>query len=429
MRENTLPIPSFSITKRSSLNAYFQGVTPTLILAFIGCWLGGVFDGLDSSLMQVTMPLALRDLTGKAPQDVAYLGSWITSIFLVGWTLGGIVFGYVGDRFGRVKAMMGSILLYSLFTGLAGFAQNWETLALCRFLTGLGIGGELVSITTFLSEVWPEKSRAFAVAVLISSYQIGQMLSGVLNFFVEDWRYAFFFGALPALLVFFLRRNLGESEKWMESQLEAAEAKHEKTSLWALLFNAQHRKNLWLAAIAFSAYLTVFWAGLAWIPSWVDTLANRPDNARTIQIMLQGIFAIIGCASAGILTQKWGRKASIALGSFGILVSSLVLFLGFKTFHPALYAVGGAFGFFHGLTQSSFYVYIPELFPTSIRMSAVGFCFNAGRLFTAASVLMVGVLVQSLGGFAQSALVFTMFTLVIMATLYFAKETKGQALP
>ena len=413
---------------RRRLGDYFTGVNLTLILAFVGCWLGGVFDGLDSSLMHITMPLALRDLTGQEPKAVAHLGSIITAIFLVGWTFGGILFGYIGDKYGRVKAMMGSILLYSLFTGLVGLAPNWETLAFFRFLTGLGIGGELVSITTFLSEVWPERSRAFAVAMLISSYQIGQMLSGVLNFFVQDWRHAFFFGALPAFLIFFLRRNLGESEKWMEAQLEDAEAKQEKPSLLKLLFDVENRKSLLIGAIAFSAYLTVFWAGLAWIPSWLDALPNRPDDARPLQVMLQGIFAIVGCTASGAFTQWLGRKPTLAIGSLGILSSSLVLFLGFKTFHPALYGVGGLFGFFHGLTQSAFYVYIPELFPTRVRMSAVGFCFNAGRLFTAGAVLMVGVLVQWLGGFAQSALVFTMFTLVILASLLFAEETKCKTL-
>ena len=208
--------------------------------------------------MHISMPLALRDLTGQEPKTVAYLGSYITAIFLVGWTLGGILFGYIGDKFGRVKAMMGSILLYSLFTGLGGLAHNWELLALFRFLTGLGIGGELVSITTFLSEVWPEKSRSFAVAMLISSYQIGQMLSGVLNYFVHDWRQAFFFGALPALLIFFLRQKLGESEKWMEDQLNQAEDQQEKVSLWKLLFDLEHRRNLWVGSVSFAAYLTVF---------------------------------------------------------------------------------------------------------------------------------------------------------------------------
>jgi MFS family permease len=415
-------------TLKHKLKDYFIGVNGTLILAFVGCWLGGVFDGLDSSLMHITMPLALRDLTGQEPKAVAHLGSYITAIFLVGWTLGGILFGYIGDKFGRVKAMMGSILLYSIFTGLGGLAHNWELLAFFRFLTGLGIGGELVSITTFLSEVWPEKSRAFAVAMLISSYQIGQMLSGVLNYFVQDWRHAFFFGSLPALLIFFLRRNLGESEKWMDDQLSQAEAQQEKTSLWKLLFDVENRRNLWVGGVSFAAYLTVFWAALAWLPSWVDSLPKRPDDARAIQVMSQGIFAIVGCTCAGFFTHLFGRKASIFMGSLGILISSLVLFLGFKSFHPVLYLVGGAFGFFHGLTQSSFYVYIPELFPTRIRMSAVGFCFNAGRVFTALAVLMVGVLVQALGGFAQSATVFSLFTLIIMATLFFGEETKGKSL-
>jgi MFS family permease len=212
------------------IRAYLSDLNPYLWMAFLGCWLGGVFDGLDSSLMHVTMPLALKDLTGLEAKAAANLGGIITAVFLLGWTLGGTVFGFIGDKYGRIKAMMGSILLYSLFTGLGGLAHTWQELAAYRFLTGLGIGGELVSITTFLTEIWPERSRSFAVALLISSYQIGQMLAGVLNFFIRDWRHAFFFGALPAVLIFFLRGNLKESERWMETQCEAAEPSNPKTA-------------------------------------------------------------------------------------------------------------------------------------------------------------------------------------------------------
>jgi MFS family permease len=411
------------------LQPYLKDLNPYLLMAFLGCWLGGVFDGLDSSLMHVTMPLALKDLTGQEPKDVAQLGAIITSVFLVGWTLGGTLFGVIGDKYGRIKAMMGSILLYSIFTGLGGLAHSWQELAAYRFLTGLGIGGELVSITTFLTEIWPERSRAFAVALLISSYQIGQMLAGGLNYFIHDWRYAFFVGAAPAVLVFFLRRNMQESEKWMEAQCEQAETQQAKTSFLKLLFEPANRRGLLVGSISFSAYLTLFWAGLAWIPSWLDTLPNHPVDVRQIQTVIQGVFAIVGCCLAGWLTHTWGRKPTLVLGTVGILLSSLALFLGFKVFHPALYLVGGCFGFFHGVTQSAFYVYIPELFPTRVRMSAVGFCFNSGRLFTAAAVLMVGTLVQYFGGFAGSALTFSLSGgAIILLSLAFAKETRGTSL-
>ena len=254
------------------------GLTPAnqgyLLLVFAGCWLGGVFDGLDSALMHVTMPLALAELTGQPAQAVAHWGGLITAVFLLGWTLGGLLLGYVGDRFGRVKAMLISIVVYSLFTGLGGLAQTPLQLACFRFLTGIGIGGELVSITAFLSEVWPPKSKGLATALLITSYQVGQLLAGALNYWIHDWRYAFFVGALPALLTFALRRNLKESDAWLVTH-HALQARHGgvlSATVWlrqwlGTLFASENTRNLWVGSVAFGAYLTVTWASMAWIPS------------------------------------------------------------------------------------------------------------------------------------------------------------------
>jgi MFS family permease len=186
---------------------------------------------------------------------------------------------------------------------------------------------------------------------------------------------------------------------------------------------------LLVGSIAFSAYLTVMWAGLAWIPSWLATLPGSPEDARQMQTIIQGVFAVMGCATGGLLTHFLGRKPSIMLGCSGLIVSSFALFLGFDRFHPSLYWVGGGFGFFHGLTQSAFYVYIPELFRTRVRMSGVGFCFNSGRLITSLAVLMVGTLVQLLGGYGESALTFSVGgAAIVLLTMLFARETRGISL-
>lgn len=410
--------------------------SPYLLTAFLGCWLGGVFDGLDSSLMHLTMPLALKELTGQPIATVAHLGGWITAIFLVGWTLGGFVFGTLGDKYGRIKAMIGSILLYSVCTGLCGLAHSWQELAAYRFLTGLGIGGELVSITAFLTEVWPATSRVQAVALLITSYQVGQLLAGGVNLLVLEWRHAFFIGALPAVLTLFIRRGLNESEQWIEAQRERlqhealAQAGASSTGTdhfnpWQQLWQQGCQRDLWVGSVAFTAFLIVTWAAMAWIPSWVSSLPNAPTDARQTQVMIQSACALLGCAVAAFSTQLWGRKASLQLGCAGMLVCMMVLFTGFQHVTPWLYAVGGVFGLFHGLTQSSMYVYIPELFPTLVRMSGTGFCFNVGRLVTALAVVGMGYLVSALGGFAPAALVFGLFNLVAIVALCFGRESRS----
>jgi MFS family permease len=416
------------------------GLTPAnqgyLLLVFAGCWLGGVFDGLDSALMHVTMPLALAELTGQPAQAVAHWGGIITAVFLLGWTLGGLLLGYVGDRFGRVKAMLISIVVYSLFTGLGGLAQTPLQLACFRFLTGIGIGGELVSITAFLSEVWPPKSKGLATALLITSYQVGQLLAGALNYWLADWRYAFFVGALPALLTFALRRNLKESDAWLANHhaLEAKQGGALPATVWlrqwlGTLFASENTRNLWVGSVAFGAYLTVTWASMAWIPSWLQGLAGHPADIRPVQIMVQGVCALVGCGVGGYLTLVWGAKRAIVLGTLGILGASFALFYGYSQFHPSLYAVGGVYGFFHGLTQSSFYAYVPSLFPTPIRMGGTGFCFNAGRILTAVAVLFMGPLVQVLGGYGPAAMAFAYCGLVSVAALCFAKPPRTSPQP
>lgn len=405
-----------------------QRISRYHILVFIGCWLGGMFDGMDSTLMSVVLPSAIGDLTGSmAPATVGHYGSLISTTFLLGWTLGGIVMGMIGDRLGRVRAMIISISMYALFTGLAGLSQHWGHLALCRFLTGVGIGGELVSITTFLAEVWPERSRAVAIGVLITSYQAGVLVAGTIVKFIPFWRTVFFIGALPALLTIFLRLALRESERWIESRAHNAE----DYRLLGELFHRAHRRDVAIGAFAFGGLLIGYWASLSWIPAWIQTFFTPPNGSeqRALATMWQGFAAVIGCSSAGWIADRIGRVPTIAISYTGCFLASALLFLTNQQFSPLIYAEVALLGLFIGIAQAIMYVYLPELFPTRIRATAVGFCLNAGRLSTAIAVLFVGVIVQALGGFAPSAMLFAgAYLLAVVASLW-ARETRGTPLP
>lgn len=405
---------------------FLSGVTPYHLLVFLGCWLGGIFDGMDSTLMSVVLPSAIGELAGSTSKAVVgQLGSIISGVFLLGWMVGGVLFGLVGDKLGRVRSMIVSILLYALFTGLAGFAQSWEMLALCRFLTGLGIGGELVSISTYLSEVWPERSRAVAVGILITSYQAGVFLAGSIHLFFHDWRSVFFIGALPALLVIFLRLALKESDRWQEDK-----ARRPETSEVGTLLGPEHRRNLLVGSLAFGGLLIGYWASLAWIPTWIQSLlATTGGNERSIATMYQGLGAIVGCVAAGFMCDALGRRRTLLtsfLGSFG---ASALMFLTNATFSPVIYWENALLGFFIGLAQAAMYIYLPELFPTRVRATGTGFCLNAGRLATAIAVFFVGVLVMALGGYAQAALAFSAAYLVAFVAAVLGTETRGRALP
>lgn len=426
-------------------SGWLTGISKYHLLVFLGCWLGGIFDGMDSTLMSVAMPSAITTLTGSSDKAViGTIASYVTCLFLLGWTAGGILFGIIGDKLGRVRSMILSILLYALFTGLAGFAQNWWQLGICRFLTGLGIGGELVSISTFLTEVWPARSRAIAIGVLITSYQAGVFMAGSINTLFSDWRTTFWIGALPALLVIFLRTALKESDRWMEAKERSLHSGH-TGSHWGQLFQPAHRQALLIGGLAFGGLLIGYWASLSWIPLWVQDLLQNSGNGkeRGVVTMYQGLAAVLGCSMAGFFSDWLGRRRTIMLASLGCLVTSALLFLGNTGFSNAIYWQTALLGYFIGLMQAVMYIYLPELFPTLIRASATGFCLNVGRLATALAVFYVGDLIQlinrhqlgaqwfgnpALSDYGVAAFLFALPYLASMGAALFGRETKGQPL-
>ncbi|MEW6364766.1 MAG: MFS transporter [Acidobacteriota bacterium] len=403
-------------------------LTPYLLVVFVGCWLGGVFDGMDSTLMSVVLPVAVAELIGTTAREaVSQVGSYVSCMFLLGWMTGGILFGVVGDKLGRIRSMIMSILLYALFTGLSGFSQHWIHLALCRYLTGLGIGGELVTIATFLSEVWPERTRAVAVGMLITSYQAGVFVAGSINYIFPYWRHVFFVGAVPAVLVVLIRLTLRESERWQAAAERRAEASQVRA-----LFTQSHRRDVLVGSMAFAGLLIGYWASAAWLPTWIQSLLPGGavgSHERSTAVMYQGIAAIAGCASAGWICNSIGRRAALILSSTGCFVASAILFQTNHAFSANIYWENALLGFFIGLCQSGTYTYLTELFPTWIRATGTGFCLNAGRLATAISVYFVGTLVKLLGGYANAAFAFAFVYLLTLVAASVGRETRGKALP
>lgn len=425
--------------------SWHAGISKYHLLVFLGCWLGGIFDGMDSTLMSVAMPSAIGELTGSTEKAViGPIASYVTSIFLIGWMLGGILFGVIGDKLGRVRSMIFSILLYALFTGLAGLAQNWPQLAVCRFLTGLGIGGELVSISTFLAEVWPARSRAVAIGVLITSYQAGVFIAGSINTLFTDWRMTFWIGAMPALLVIFLRAAMKESDKWVEAREKSLQA-HKPPSHFRSLFQAQNARSLLVGGVAFGGLLIGYWASLSWIPLWVQDLLKNSGvgNERGIATMYQGVAAVIGCSMAGLFADWIGRRQTIIWSSLGCVLASALLFLSNTGFSPVVYWQTALLGYFIGLMQSVMYIYLPELFPTLIRASGTGFCLNIGRFVTAIAVFFVGDLIHSvdqqglaqglfgnpnLSSYGVAAFLFSLAYFGSIIAAIYGQETKGKPL-
>src|SRR5215468_35262 len=192
----------------------------------IAAWLGWLFDGLDMHLyVLVATPFVAELLGGVSEKDprVGYYSSWIQAAFLIGWALGGGFFGRIGDRLGRSRALMLTILTYALFTGLSYFAQTWWQLLIFRFLAALGIGGEWAVGASLLSETWPRRWRPWMAAVLQTGVNLGVLMAGVATALLASYtRYVFLVGVLPALLVLWIRRAVPEPEEWHAARTKAA---------------------------------------------------------------------------------------------------------------------------------------------------------------------------------------------------------------
>ncbi len=370
-----------------------------MFFTFTICWLVGAFAGMNSTLFNVVQKNALDDLG----LDVSVWGGTILFAFLIGWMIGGIVLGNFADRYGRVKAMAISVFLYSIGTGLTGFSASVYSFILFRFITGLGVGGAMMSISVYLGEVWRGKSRAQAVGALITSYQLGVFLSGLVCTYFSSWRYAFFTGGLPVLLCPILLISLKETKR------KISQTKEIPLNL---------KTNLMIGSVIFAALLIPYWTECAFVPTWIQTLPDISPKSHTYAVIAHGIVAVIGCFFAGTFANRFGRlKTLITSFAFAFIIS---LYMLLSENFWAFSLLGG----FIGIVQAVSYIYLPELFPENIRATAVGFCLNSGRLITACLVFAMGPFIYFCGGFANALILFSSFYLVGVVVCAFGLETK-----
>ncbi len=404
-------------------------ICPAQWKVFGTCYAGGMFDGLDSSLFTAILPVAIAELLNTHdPAIISQKGSWVAALFLLGWTAGGALFGGLADRIGRVKALSISILIYALFTGLCGLAHTWQQLAFFRFMTALGIGGELIVGTTLLAESWPENQRSKAIGWLTTAYQCGLCLVGLSNLILGQlgWRYLFLVGALPALMVMFIRRKVQESPFWVAS----CQTSETKSQYWDL-FQPQHFRNLFFASAFTGILLITYWASSFWIPAWIHQLlpGKKPIFEVSSILLLQGFFAMGGSVWAGYLSEQIGRRWTVVTANVCYLITSIGMFALNSHFSPAIYLWGAAMGLSIGIAIGVNYIYVPELFPTQLRASGTGFCFNLGRIAAALGVIYSGTLVRFFNGsFSEAALTISYVLILGVVAVLCLPETKGKSI-
>jgi MFS family permease len=361
----------------------------------IAAWLGWLFDGLDMHLYTlVATPFVAQLLVvGQRDDQVAYYGSVIQAAFMVGWALGGGFFGRVGDRLGRARALNLTILTYACFTGLSFFAQTWWHLLICRFLAALGIGGEWAVGAALLSETWPRHWRPWIAATLQSAVNIGVMVAMVAGFILAPFpsRAVFLVGILPALLVLWIRRAVPETEEWREAQNHAPQ----RQPGVADLFRGQVAKTTVLVILVCGLSLTAHWALMYWFPqhlrnhpdlaSWSDSDRQRLTSIAMIVVMLG---SIVGNYLAGFIARLVGYRRAI---SWMYVFYFLCMFCTYSAPRSYQVILGGLamIGIAQG-TFALFTMYLPPLFPTLLRTTGAGFCYNIGRIMAAGGTVFFG---------------------------------------
>jgi SHS family sialic acid transporter-like MFS transporter len=437
-------------------------------LVLAAAFLGWLFDGYEIGLFPVVARPALRQLLAD-PGD-ALIGQWmgvITACFLVGAAGGGLVFGWLGDRIGRVKAMAWSILTYSLVTGLGYLVQSPEQLGAVRFISALGMGGQWSLGVALVMECWPEKWRPMLAGAMGAAANVGFLLVGLTarlhQVTPESWRWMMVVAALPAFLVVFIMAFVPESPRWKRS------VRTGRGSPLREVFAPGLRKRTLLAIAFASVALIGTWGSVQWLPLWANQLASEQDT-RTLRAehpdwygaaatglsadqaeakrvaelavkkragqatanmqMIQGIGAILGTLLAPLIGARIGRRRAYFLLCLASVSVCAVTFRTVSTYGGGLLAWSLGISF----TTASFYgwfpLYLPELFPTRVRATGQGLSYNFGRLFAAVGALTQGQLVASFGGsYAQAGAVVTLIYLVGMGLIWFAPETKGKPLP
>lgn len=412
-----------------------QSSSPTRLtsaqwLVLLAAFLGWLFDGFEIGLFPVVArPGLLSMLPGASDAQVGPWMANITAAFLLGAAAGGMVFGWLGDRIGRVRALSASILTYSLCTGLGYFAQVPWHLGVTRFLAALGMGGEWALGVALVMECWPEKWRPMLAGAIGAAANAGFLLVGAIAkafpVTIQSWRWMFLVGALPAILVFLILLFVPESKKWKDAV--AAKAAQPIREIIATGLLPRALMGVLLASIA----LIGTWGSVTWVPLWADKLVGATNpTAKADAQMLQALGAICGSLIAPLIGAALGRRPAYFILCLASVTISAIFFRGIhefsNTFLLMSFLISGATASFYGW----FPLYLPELFPTRVRATAQGLAYNFGRIFAAAGALTQGKLVEHFkGSYAQAGAVVTLIYILGMIVIWFAPETKGKPLP
>ena len=464
----------------SEKKLFRDGLQPYHYLVLVVACLGWSFDTLDQWLYVFVKQHALRELlaisppgggwldffkglfafsaagngAARIPADISigeisrYTG-YAQSALLLGWAAGGLLFGVIGDRLGRTRTMAITILMYAGFTGLSGLAQNWQQFAFLRFLTGMGVGGEFAAGAALVAESFPDHSRATALSIVQATSALGNIAASLINMTIAQyadpataWRWVFAIGIIPALLVVIIFFFIREPDKWKQSRAEAKRLGIKESpfgTMTALFKEPVIRRNTFVGVGLASVGVIGFWGISTWSPELIRNMLKTSEPGLlpaaiemrvSIVGMAQNLGAFLGALVFGVLANRIGRRPAFAIALIACFVEIPITFLFAKTMVTATILCFGM-GFVLLLLLGGFAVYFPELYPTRLRATGTGFCYNVARFVSAASPGMLGSLSAKMGtnGVQKAAAMLSCIFLLGLLVLPFAPETKDKPLP
>lgn len=435
---------------------------------FIVAALGWLFDCLDQQLFNLARVPAMKELLADgdipaSPGDVAKYGGYSTSIFLIGWAVGGLTFGMLGDRIGRAKTMMWTILIYSLCTGLSALSTGFWDFAFYRFITGLGVGGEFAVGVSLVAEVMPQRARPYALGLLQALSAVGNVSAALISMGLghleatgvgglwmgwQAWRWMFVIGALPALLALIIRAKLKEPEKWQKMKDSGEINKRSAFTYGELFSTPRWRKHALLGMLLACSGVIGLWGIGFFSIDLIRSVLQKTFTAQGVpadQIpgkltfwagvtsMMINVGAFLGMIAFSRITQIIGRRRTFALAFVAAMLSTAMVFWFLKDFSDIFWMIP-VMGFCQLALFGGYAIYFPELFPTHLRSTGISFCYNVGRFAAAAGPALLGLLTSEVFADKPEPMRYAGLTmcsvfLLGLLVLPFLPETKDQALP
>jgi MFS family permease len=422
---------------RTASESELKPIPGIVWLSFSSASLAWLFDAMDLAIFTLVLFPAVSELIGSTePGTVAHTGGLILAGKLLAWGLGGIAFGVVADRVGRAKTMIMTVLIYSVFTGMSGLAQNWWQLLVFQALSGIGIGGEWAAGVALVAETWPERTRQRALVAIQMFFAGGFFLAGLLNVVVGPigWRWVLAAGFVPAVLALPLSWLVPEPERWINAGNRSQASRRRGATQTAAriflgIFAPDIRRRTIVGVLIAAAMMIGAWGTTSLLPIWIVQLVGADDITLAIKatgksFMLANVGAIFGFLALMGLNDGLGRRWSYALVALGCIATAVLAFTQLHTIEALLWFMP-IYGFFAIGGFGIFAAYLPELFPTRIRATGQGFCWNMGRALTAVGPLTSAMLVDVLGSVPKAAVMLTISYLIGLVAIWFGPETSS----